>query len=928
MARIKDALLDEGKPGQEQHFYDNIVTVARTHSPRLVLTKIVYPNGDSDSFSSVAHYDFYPRPVFNMNELHALLAKVMLDTRSCFLRSVPMDNANVRNVRRICRNDNPHGPPTLIEWPQNWFALDIDNYARSTGNIELDACRVLLSLPPVFRDARCLALATSSYGGKTKMGISLRLWFWNDTQITSYDLRRYFESYYKVVDLGLFGPAQCIYVAPPIFVGCADPIAQRLVEINPQGILTDIKHQSDNYHGGAEMWYSKQQAKAFMSGIFDRVSAAEYQGDPPRHKVLIREAIFMGRLVGQEHFSREYGYDWLWMACETWDDSGATETRISRLSMMDWTAAFAKLVKHSNSRGRSMDTAETLEVCWKIFNHLNEILKEKLAFNAEDDAARDALKSWILSQEGQDVLLADLALLKQNSPDYYKSILEMLSPKFLYKRGGWTDLEKLINARVDKIIKDTRYQDMSWGQRLIANKNGLLNNDLNAYTILTNHPDAVDALAYNEFTSRIVYLKRPAWWQEGIPFDASKPVDNSDITDILLWLQSTFKGYDLHFQKLNRVVNRVAMLNSFNPVLDWIKECHEKWISNGRINRLSGPALIETTKKVFRSYVAQMVPDDRDIMQDLVPIYFRNQLGTLVRRVKEPGCQVDTMVMLIGRQGLNKSKYGPTLVGNELYNQHLSTADKMADIARSMEDYVIGEMNEMSTIRKSDVETAKALISTSRIVFIPKYSNYKTEAKVNWIYVGTSNKIGILRDHENRRFWVIEVLEPINIEWLAENRDELIGEAYEMFCGTTDRKYHFEQDDWMAKGLAQANMNYTEELPNQDVVGDYVSGFDQVFVNNVNCILRSTISEGPYGRTITVSPATQANVNLCEPIMRMLGFERGKRTWTKDRDGNDRLWMAYNRSEGSQKAPGGNQIVDPIEFLKKRYPDAKDDSAF
>jgi hypothetical protein len=325
MSRIKEHAFKKHNGGQkrEPHIYENIVTVARSVSRDfrtgcyLPLTKTIYADGTVIPFAKVSHYDLYKRPIVDMDELSPLLAKVICDPRCCLVRSVPKDDEQVKCVRRICRDDNSSGPPTLIEWPQNWYALDIDNYARSTGNIELDACRVLLALPPVFHDARCLALATSSYG--IKKGICLRLFFWNNAQITAYDLKRYFKGYAKVADLGLFSPAQCIYVAKPIFPDRDDPVAQRPVEVNATGNITDIKHEPMNFSGSGERWYTKQEARAFTDGIFKRVAAAEYQGDPSRHQVLYREAAFMGRLVGQEHFDRDYGYDLLWAACETWD---------------------------------------------------------------------------------------------------------------------------------------------------------------------------------------------------------------------------------------------------------------------------------------------------------------------------------------------------------------------------------------------------------------------------------------------------------------------------------------------------------------------------------------------------------------------------------------------------------------------------------
>jgi hypothetical protein len=149
--------------------------------------------------------------------------------------------------------------------------------------------------------------------------------FWNDGQITAYDLKQYFKNYSKIMDMSLFQPAQCIYVAKPLFEDCSDPVPQRLVEINPQGITTDIRHEDNPYNGGVGTWFvNKQSADNISNAIFDKIAATEYQAlgyRAGRHDVLLDQSRVMGKLVGQEHYSRDYASDWLWSACEMWGNA-------------------------------------------------------------------------------------------------------------------------------------------------------------------------------------------------------------------------------------------------------------------------------------------------------------------------------------------------------------------------------------------------------------------------------------------------------------------------------------------------------------------------------------------------------------------------------------------------------------------------------
>jgi hypothetical protein len=233
-----------------------------------------------------------------------------------------------------------------------------------------------------------------------------------------------------------------------------------------------------------------------------------------------------------------------------------------------------------------------------------------------------------------------------------------------------------------------------------------------------------------------------------------------------------------------------------------------------------------------------------------------------------------------------------------------------------MEEFGIGEFNENAGMRKSEVETIKAVLSTSRIVYVPKYSNHKREVPVNWVYICTTNEPNFLRDHENRRFWVIELTQSIAEAYLSEHNELLLGEAYELFVERKMKPYLDEK--WMEEGLRDVNLEYTRELPNQDIVSDYIAGKDVVFLSHVNMLLHFTFSNGLTGPTITIRNETPASANLAVPILRMLGFRKDKRAWTKDHYGKDVLRISYKRVRG-EKMPGGNQMVDPIKFLKEKF---------
>jgi hypothetical protein len=74
---------------------------------------------------------------------------------------------------------------------------------------------------------RGIVQATASHA--VKRGIHLRLWYWLSRPTTGVELKAWLRD--ATVDPAVFGAAQIIYTAAPIFIDRADPLPQRLIEM-------------------------------------------------------------------------------------------------------------------------------------------------------------------------------------------------------------------------------------------------------------------------------------------------------------------------------------------------------------------------------------------------------------------------------------------------------------------------------------------------------------------------------------------------------------------------------------------------------------------------------------------------------------------------------------------------------------------------
>jgi predicted P-loop ATPase len=153
----------------------------------------------------------------------------------------------------------------------------------------------------------------------------------------------------------------------------------------------------------------------------------------------------------------------------------------------------------------------------------------------------------------------------------------------------------------------------------------------------------------------------------------------------------------------------------------------------------------------------------------------RNWLTSALARAMQPGCKVDTVLVLIGPQGIGKSKSLQAL-GNGFYLQtHAQVQSK--DFIMAMHRGWLIDMAELSSMNHSDAAQVKGLITTDVDFFRPPYASAIAEMKRHSVIVGTTNEEHFLRDPSgNRRFWPV-ACGSIDLNWIKGNSLQLLAEA-------------------------------------------------------------------------------------------------------------------------------------------------------
>lgn len=148
------------------------------------------------------------------------------------------------------------------------------------------------------------------------------------------------------------------------------------------------------------------------------------------------------------------------------------------------------------------------------------------------------------------------------------------------------------------------------------------------------------------------------------------------------------------------------------------------------------------------------------------------------RRVFQPGCKFDTLLILEGSQGCGKSSAVAALVPMpDWFSDHLPLDEDPKVVIEQTDGKWILEAAELRGSRGESAHV-KALLSRSCDIARPAYGRYTQSFYRQWISIGTTNtRSGYLIDPTGaRRFWPVPV-NVFDVAGIRRDRDQLWAEA-------------------------------------------------------------------------------------------------------------------------------------------------------
>jgi predicted P-loop ATPase len=309
------------------------------------------------------------------------------------------------------------------------------------------------------------------------------------------------------------------------------------------------------------------------------------------------------------------------------------------------------------------------------------------------------------------------------------------------KVKGGPALAKLLGAHGKQVIARIN-EWLGREQNFIRNADGNIlaknQHNIRRAIILLGHE-----LTYNEFSAKRLLDRRP--------------LEDAQADSLYLAIDNEF-----HFQPpleyFRMVVNDMAAQNSFHPVKDYLDSL--TWDGEPRIATwLIGCAGAEDNKYV-RAISSIM-------------------LIAAVRRIRQPGCKYDEMVVFEGPQGWNKSSALHALCPHsDWFTDDLRLNLHSQQLIEATLGKWIVEASDLAGKRKTEIEQLKAMLS--RQVDGPArmaYAHFPVERPRQFIIIGTTNSKAYLPDTTGaRRFWPVEV-QRFDVEKIRLHRDQLWAEA-------------------------------------------------------------------------------------------------------------------------------------------------------
>jgi len=273
------------------------------------------------------------------------------------------------------------------------------------------------------------------------------------------------------------------------------------------------------------------------------------------------------------------------------------------------------------------------------------------------------------------------------------------------------------------------------------------------------------------------------------------------VTSVLIGIQEEYPFFNSVARgHVEESIVRIAHSNPVSPVADYIKKL--EWDKKPRIDRW----ITEVYKVEDNNYHSEIGS---------------NWIKAMVKRIIIPGTQVDNTLVVDGGQGIGKSRSFRALCAfpdlGDLFHETSETPNNK-DFLISLLGNLVVEFSEGSIMSHVDQKKIKAFLTKTSDKYRPPYEKADVEFQRQCVFAMTTNESQFLKDTTgNRRWWPVSIPRhkkiEINVEWLNQNRDQMMAEAYARI-----KEPHWELSEEATLYLEDVQEQKTQEDPRAEIL--------------------------------------------------------------------------------------------------------------
>ncbi len=434
--------------------------------------------------------------------------------------------------------------------------------------------------------------------------------------------------------------------------------------------------------------------------------------------------------------------------------------------------------------------------------------------------------------------------------------------------------------------------DRDWRQNLDKAKHGQTKVTLKNLDLIFSNAVDGDPFIEDLFASRIEYGCDTPWGGKAMEY-----IKDIDMLLVKRWMADTEFQIEPSKDAILEATAVVAHRKRIHPVREWLGGL--KWDGTPRIDTWIKDYCQGRAREPYLSEIS------------------RKFLLAMVKRVFEPGCQWDYVLVLEGTQGKYKSSAARALAGDKWFMDNLPDL-KDKDSMLNLQGKWLIELGELANVKRTDFNQVKAYLVRRTDTVRPHYGRLVSDVPRQSVFIGTVNEGQYLKDPTgNRRYWPVKV-GLCDVKTLTAVRDQLFAEAMHVYRETNEIL--------MLGPVATAQALEAQEDRRIDddetEMREALVEFSQTDAGKAFDFDRFRIRDLTGGPGAPLAKWAQGNyfTQTASQVLRNLGFERrkveGQRIWgrpkNEDEKEDENLGALFNNRAlpRSASAPDENDDFD------------------